>query len=34
MSKDLKEALLWAGFIVFIFTFAYAINKKDEAEKK
>ncbi|HHF0428653.1 TPA: hypothetical protein ACPQYU_000405 [Haemophilus influenzae] len=34
MSRDLREALLWAGFIVFIFTFAYAINKKNEAENK
>lgn len=34
MSKDLREALLWAGFIVFIFTFAYGMNKKEESENK
>ena len=34
MSKDLREALLWVGFIIFIFTFAYGMNKKDESENK
>lgn len=34
MSKDLREALLWVWFIAFVFMFAYAINKKEEAENK
>lgn len=34
MGKDLREALLWVGFIAFVFMFAYAINKKEEAENK